>query len=452
LRDHETADRLSRPAAPAADRPGLLAQAAAGRLAKRLRFLGADGVGRSVAATAAFNIAVTAAGALSGVIIARVTGPTVRGEYSAVTSWFGLALIIGELGQPIALCFYVAKEPQRARAYVATSRTMMIATGAVAVMVGILVAPVLGRGLPGLTTAYRIAFAGLLVSCVGDSYTFGLMGHALRLWNRVRVSQPLTALAAIVVLWRLRVLSLDAALLVLLGSLLVQLGWSYLACRRTQLVPGRFDARLVRPLLGYGSAQIVAVAPATVNAYLDQLVLSVAVSPADLGRYSIAVSMTLLPAPFVSAIGYVLFPRLAAQGALTADTHQLLRTAVLVSAGLAAVILLPLAVAAPWLVPWVFGPAYRGAIPLVWLLTPGGIFLSCGQVVANLLRGRKRQLAVARAEGVAVIFTLALLAALVPIIGVTGAAIASTIPYAISLVLMLRCLWKLPYETDGGKL
>jgi len=46
----------------------------------------------------------------------------------------------------------------------------------------------------------------------------------------------------------------------------------------------------------------------------------------------------------------------------------------------------------------------------------------------------------------------ALLAALVPIIGVTGAAIASTIPYAISLVLMLRCLWKLPYETDGGEL
>jgi O-antigen/teichoic acid export membrane protein len=394
---------------------------------------------------------VTVAGSLGGVIIARATGPTVRGEYSAVTSWFGIALLLAELGQPIAVCFYVAKDPQRARAYVATSRTMMLASGAVAVMAGMVLAPVLGRGLPGLTTAYRIAFAGLLISCVGDSYTFGLMGHALHLWNRVRVSQPLSALAAIVVLWRLRMLTLDTALMVLLGSLLVQLGWSYLACRRTHLVPGRFDAELVRPLVGYGSAQIVAVAPASLNAYLDQLVLSIAVPPADLGRYSIAVSITLLPAPFVSAIGYVLFPRLAAQGTLTAGTHQLLRTAVLVSAGLAAVILLPLAVGAPWLVPWIFGTAYRGAVPLVWLLTPGGIFLSCGQVAANLLRGRKRQLAVARAEGVAVVFTLALLAALVPLIGVTGAAIASTVPYSISLALMLRYLWKLPYETDGEK-
>ena len=104
---------------------------------------------------------------------------------------------------------------------------------------------------------------------------------------------------------------------------------------------------------------------------------------------------------------------------------------------------------APWLLPWIFGAAYRGAVPLVWLLTPGGIFLACGQVATNLLRGRKRQLAVARAEGVAVIFTVVLLAALVPIIGVTGAAIASTVPYGISLALMLRCLWTLPYETDG---
>jgi enterobacterial common antigen flippase len=451
LRGHETAGGLGRHAAPPADRPGLLARAAAGGLARHLRLLGADGVGRSVAATAGFNIAATVAGALGGVIISRVTGPAVRGEYSAVTSWFGIGFTIGELGQPIALCFYVAKDPQRARAYVATCRTMMIVSGAVAVMAGIMLAPVLGRGLPGLTTAYRIAFAGLLICFVGDGYTFGLMGHALHLWNKVRVSQPLMALAAIVVLWRLRMLTLDAALLVLLGSLLVQLGWSYLACRRTNLAPGRFDAKLVRPLVGYGTAQIVAVAPASVNAYLDQLVLSIAVPPADLGRYSIAVSMTLLPAPFVSAIGYVLFPRLAAQGALTADAHQVLRTAVLVSASLAAVILLPLAVAAPWLVPWIFGTAYRGVVPLVWLLTPGGIFLSCGQVVANLLRGRKRQLAVARAEGVAVIFTLALLAALVPVIGVTGAAVASTVPYCVSLVLMLRCLWKLPYETDGGE-
>ena len=412
--------------------------------------LGRPGIGRSVVQTAGFNITVTVAGALSGILIARGTGPTMRGEYTAVTSWLGIALMLGELGQSVALCFYVAKNPRQARAYLATSRAMLLATSALAMVCGLVLAQVLGRGHPGLTMAYRIAFMALPISCVADCYTFALMGRALPLWNKVRVGQPLAALAAVIVLSRLRMLTLDTALLVLLGSLLVQLGWSYWGCRRVRLVPGRLATGLVRPLASYGIAQIAAAAPASVNAYLDQLVLSVTVPPADLGCYSIAVSVTLLPAPLVSAIGYVLLPKLAAEATVTPKTRQLQRTAVFASLAIATALLLPLALVAPRLVPLVFGPAYRSAVPLLWILTPGGIFLSCGQVTANLLRGMKRQMVVARAEGIALIFTLVLLAALLPVLGVTGAAIASTVPYGVSLALMLRQLWRIPAVTDEG--
>jgi O-antigen/teichoic acid export membrane protein len=122
------------------------------------------------------------------------------------------------------------------------------------------------------------------------------------------------------------------------------------------------------------------------------------------------------------------------------ETRAMLTRAVLASAGLAAAILVPIAAVAPWLVPAVFGPAYRAAVPLLWILTPGGIFLACGQVVANVLRGLGRQRVVAWAEGVTVVFTIVLLCSLVPVIGVAGAAIASTIPYGISLALMIRGL------------
>jgi O-antigen/teichoic acid export membrane protein len=412
--------------------------------------LSRPGIGRSVVQTAGFNIAANMAGALSGVLIARAVGPAMRGEYTAVTSWLGIALMFGELGQSVALCFYVAKDPRQAREFLATSRTMLLASGGLAMVCGLLLAPVLGRGHPGLTVAYRIAFICLPVSCVADCHTFALMGRALQLWNKVRVIQPLAALTAVIVLWRLRMLTLDTVLVVLLGSVLIQLCSSYWGCRRVGLAPGRFATGLVRPLANYGVAQIAAAAPASVNAYLDQLVLSVTVPPADLGCYSIAVSMTLLPAPLVSAIGYVLLPKLAAEAAVTPQTRRLQRTAVFVSLAIATAILLPLAAVAPTLIPLVFGPAYRSAVPLLWILTPGGIFLSCGQVTANLLRGTKRQLVAARAEGVALIFTLVLLAALLPVIGVTGAAIASTVPYGISLTLMLRQLWRIPDVTDEG--
>ena len=60
--------------------------------------------------------------------------------------------------------------------------------------------------------------------------------------------------------------------------------------------------------------------------------------------------------------------------------------------------LLPLAVGAYWVIPLVFGRDYSGAVPMVWILTPGAVFLSCGQVTGDLLRGRNHPTVVARAQ------------------------------------------------------
>jgi hypothetical protein len=82
----------------------------------------------------------------------------------------------------------------------------------------------------------------------------------------------------------------------------------------------------------------------------------------------------------------------------------------------------------------------------VWILTPGALFLACGQVAGDLLRGRKRPIFVAWAQGLAAVFTVVMLLALLPLVGVAGAAIASTVAYGISLGAMLRYLWRLPQE------
>ena len=423
---------------------------AAGR---RLRELGSSlrrqGVGRQVARTAGYNVAAAAAAGLGGIIIARALGPEMRGEYAAVTAWFGVALIVGDMGQPAALCFHVAHDPGNARGYVATSRAMMLATGTVAMAGGILLAPLLARGNPELTVAYRILFATSIVAFVGASYTFSLQARNLRWWNSVRVSQPVLSLACVVVLWRLGQLTLTATLVVLGLTMLVQLGLAYYRCRSAGLAPGRAQASLVRPLAGYGAAQIAALTPATLNARLDQLVLSQAVPPATLGRYAIAVSCTLLPIPLVSAIGNVAFPRLASRQHLDGPAHRMQWLGILGSVCVAAGALVPLDLVAPWLIPRVFGPGYVGVVPLLWILTPAGVFLACNQVTGDVLRGRKHPMAVARAQGLAAVFTVVLLVALLPVVGVYGAAIASMVAYGVALVMMLISLRRLP--SDGSR-
>jgi O-antigen/teichoic acid export membrane protein len=429
--------------------PQVTAEAEDGHLRELASVLRRRGIGRLVARTAGFNVASAAAAGLGGIIIARALGPDMRGEYAAVTAWFGVALMVGGMGQPAALCFHVAHDPGNARSYVATSRAMMLVTGTAALAGGILLAPLLARGNAGLTVAYRIAFATSIVAFVGASYTFSLQARNLRWWNTVRVSQPLLSLAFLAVLWRLRMLTLIAALVVLALTMCLQLCWAYYRCRSADLAPGHVEVRLVRPLARYGSAQIAALTPAALNAQLDKLVLSQAVPPAVLGRYAVAVSCSLLPIPLVSAIGNVAFPWLASRHGVDALARRMQWLGILVSGCAAAGALVPLDLVAPWLIPRVFGPGYAGVVPLLWILTPAGVFLACNQVTGDMLRGRKRPLVVARAEGLAAIFTVILLVALLPVAGVYGAAIASAVAYGVALVVMLVCLRGL--RSDGSR-
>jgi O-antigen/teichoic acid export membrane protein len=312
-----------------------------------------------------------------------------------------------------------------------------------------LLAPLLAHGNASVTSGYRIAFGTVLIAVVGLSYTYALQAQDISQWNVSRTVQPVLSLIAIMALWWLRLLTLDAALLVLAATMLAQLGWAYWSCRRAALAPGNARVDLVRPLAAYGTAQIAALTPGFLNQQLDQLILSQTVPSADLGRYAIAVSLILLPLSAVSAIGYVAFPRLASERTVTARTRLLQRSAILGSAGLATAILVPLAVVAPWLVPLVFGAAYMGAVPLIWILTPGSVFLTSAQVIGSLLQGRGHPTVVAWAQSLAALFTIVLLFTLLPFLGVYAAAIASTVSYGVMTAIMLRRLLHLPSHARG---
>jgi O-antigen/teichoic acid export membrane protein len=421
----------------------LSALARPGQLRLAGQVLRGRGLAGATARTAGCNVASAAAAALGGILMARALGPVVRGEYAAVIAWFGVLLLAGEAGQTAAVCFYVARDPRRARGYVASARGMMLVTGVIALTVGYIAAPALAHGAPGLADAYRLAFGGSVIAFTGASYTFALQARSIGRWNLVRFSQPALGLAGLIFLWHLRMLSLQTAIGALIASMTIQLCLAYYWCRRCDLAPGCAQAKFAWPLLKYGLSQLAAITPTSVNAYLDQLLLSQVAPPASLGCYAIAVSVAGIPVPLVSAIGSVAFPRLAAQRGAAAQAGRFPRIALLTSAGTACAVLLPVAASAHWLIPLAFGAAYRPAVPLVWILAPGGVFLASGQVAGDLLRGLGRPGLVAAAQGLAAVFTVVLLFALLPSVGVAAAAIASTVAYGVALAVMIRCLWRL---------
>ena len=411
-----------------------------------------QGFGRAVAHTAANNIVMTVASATAGVILARSLGPSERGEYAAVVVWFAFTLIIGELGLTAATTYYVSRSKDRRRDYLATTRGLMTMSGGATATLGWFLSPILGHHDPDLAFSYRLMFVACVPAFVGASYVFGLQASNIKSWNLLRISQPLPQLAAILALHLAGALTLRSAVYSLAITVTAQAIFGYFLCRREQLTGGRFDRHLAPPLLRYGLSQLLASAPTVLNARLDQLVLSQTVRSAALGQYAVAVTLTSLCVPIVAAIGNVAFPRLAAMTSHGEDERRLQRRSILAACFIATGSTLVIAGTAAWVVPFLFGPGFEPAVPLVWLLAPGGAFLAVGQVTGDLLRGRGQPLAVAWAQGAAALLTVVLLLALLPVWGVKGAAVASTVAYLVALVIMLAWLRRATphHSTDSG--
>jgi O-antigen/teichoic acid export membrane protein len=400
-----------------------------------------------------YNLAAAATAAVVGVLVARALGPTVRGEYAAIMAWFGVLLTVGQLGQSTATTFHVAREPDRAADYLATSRNLMLLTGGIAIAAGVVAAPYLASGDPTVTWGYRLMFATCVASFVGASYTFSLLALSVTRWNVVRISQPVAFLGAVTALYLAGWLELLTLLVSLSATVLGQTLLAYLLCGRERLTGGSASRVLARPLTRYGMSHLASSIPRAITDRLDLLVLSLTVAPAALGLYAVANSLTTLAAPVVGSLGSVLFPRIASRTLSAESGRRLQRRALWMAAALAVGLVLPLVLAAPWLVPFVFGPPFRDAVPLVALLAPAGMFLALGRVCGDLLRGHGQPLAVARAQMVSAVTMVVLLSVLVPRYGVTGAALASSSSAGIAVLLMVRKLRRLerPVEVGGGR-
>jgi O-antigen/teichoic acid export membrane protein len=122
----------------------------------------------------------------------------------------------------------------------------------------------------------------------------------------------------------------------------------------------------------------------------------------------------------------------------------LLRRSLLLLAPLAAA----LALAAPWLVPALFGSAFQPAVRVTQVLAGAALFLSLNAVLSDGFRGMSRPAVPALAEVASLGLAVALLWLLIPRYGIMGAAGASLAANAAGFVLMAA--WLARCDGVGG--
>jgi O-antigen/teichoic acid export membrane protein len=381
---------------------------------------------------------------VSTIVIARASGPSGVGVFALLRVLPGLLGVLVSGGLPTGVPYFFANGDRRGLR--ATVVVTMLVAGIVGSALWALGAGVmqsvffsdLPRGL--VLLAGCTVFTQLLVATAkGTSQGRGDLPGA----NRVIVLEELLFLPAYGALW---LLGLRGTLLLVLALLLADVAtavsaWHRLARRHYFFRIGVPSLDLAQEVWWYGTRGEIGAILSLLNLRLDFALLDVFAGTAVVGTYAVASKFAELVRIIPVAVTYVLYPRFSRETReqATTETRRLMRSATALTLVCAAL----LALAAPLLLPFLYGSSFDGAVGLAQILLIGLSIEGAAGVVSAFLYGIGRPGLNSIAMGAGVVLTVVLDLVLVPRWGATGAAVASAAAYLTttgSLVVVFRVL------------
>jgi O-antigen/teichoic acid export membrane protein len=345
--------------------------------------------------------------------------------------------MLGSMGLNQSIVFHTGKRLFPASEIWTASVFLAAIQSACVILAGIVVLPLVLRSYPRVVQHCALALlltAPLLL--LGGCASSQLQGRLrMALFNATRAAAPLVYASALGLLILLRkpylpyvvaaqIFGLVAGTTVAFGLLAKDgrpgLAWNNLACAG---------------LAKYGLKTQFENVNTYINQRADQLLLSLFVPPRELGLYVAAVTLSSVVAFFPQALGIVTL----ANGSNLPPTEakQTIAQSFRLSFAWLFITCAAIFVAAPWLVMFLFGSRFSGAVLACRILLPGTLFLGLRQVLYEGARALGRPAVPSYAEGVGTLVTVVGLYLLLPRFGFVGAAIASTFAYGTSLFFIL---------------
>jgi O-antigen/teichoic acid export membrane protein len=402
------------------------------------------------ALTALINVVTGLVGVFTGVMAARLLGPEGRGELAAIQTYPTLIGNMVMLGTGQALIYYAARDPARAGRYLGCAAVISLFACLPFVGVAYAAMPILlsAQSLRIVAAARWYLIVVPVVPLISLAL-FVLRGRSDFIsWNALRVTPILAWVLILAVAWgegikdpRLVAGAYLAAQIILLLPIGVVLKWR---------VPGSYapDPQQFKPMLVYGLPCIASTFPILLNLRMDQMLMAGLLSPDILGLYVVAVAWSGAINPLMSAIGAVLFPKVAGHG----DDVDRLRSFARGSrfAVLLALVTTPiLLVLTPWAMVMLFGQKFRAAIPAGLILVPAGAIAALNAVIEDGFRGLGKPVAMLHAELVGLVVTAVSLYLLLRPMGIVGASIASILGYSTVTVVLMLYARSLTGESPG---
>ena len=387
---------------------------------------GAGRVGRNTVETLLFRGISTPVAFALIVIQSRFLDPEGRGRFVLVVLTVSiLARLFGQLG--VAVTSLAGESDLKPLVARSLAWTLVLGVGGAGVI--LLAGAVISAF--GLRLA-AIAAPALAPNVLNASISGVLLGRArVRLWNVIQVVQPVLALVGMLIVVVGFGRGVDAAVAAWTVSYFVTSAVALIGARdlwrpivRTRLLD-RLGRSIARLALAMGLVQIVNL----IGYRVELFVLEHFKGLGAVGVYSIAMqaaeSIWLIPAAVASAVtGPVVHE--TEEGA-TREIRKACAKGLLYTGAVAVAI----GAIAPFVIPWVFGDEFKGAVRPLVLLMPGVVaYAPVTILVVYLTVRRARPRLSLYVSVIGLVVTAAMSVLLIPPYGASGAAVASAIGYA----------------------
>jgi O-antigen/teichoic acid export membrane protein len=380
-------------------------------------------------------------GLLSSVVIARALGPAGRGEFAVATALGAVGLQIANLGIHTSGAWSISRNPALLGPLITNGMLLSGGLGGgLALIVGVVFAAFPGVALlqgPILLIALTSIPVGL-ANLVLLNLALGL--NRVRLFNAMELGQRIVSTAAIVLLILAGIITSTAALACVVVASAASLAVGLVALGRIPAGSRRGSIPLLRASAAYGARAYLAALFTFLVLRLDVLILERLLDDRRVGEYAIAVSIAEFALLGPVTVATLLFPRLAAMADARLRWITAARWALLTGAGAACVMLVAWLLGAE-LIATLYGSEFSGGAPaLMWLL-PGIVLLSMQTILMYFYYAIGTPRITILAPFCGFVVNVALNLALIPIFGIVGSALASTLAYAAMLLLTGGHFW-----------
>lgn len=258
--------------------------------------------------------------------------------------------------------------------------------------------------------------------------------NRIRDYNLVSLAQASTYLVLVLVLLLALKGGIFGAIFAWTSAYLVTAIFSILLVYKSTDIRFSFHPAVFKDSIKFGFQAYLGNAIQFLNYRLDMFLIAFLTNLTLVGYYSISVAMAEALWYFPGAVGTIIFartPLLSAEDA-NASTPRICRNTLFLTI-LAALVMFVLGKP---IIAVVYGSAFLPALIPLWLLLPGIVALSIDMVLGNEITGRGKPIVGTIVAAVSLAVNIPLCIILIPKLGITGAALASSVAYVVDAIVV----------------